>query len=210
MKYSILFISLIILSCATADINIDEAAVKSLKVIALVPFKSTSSADNLKTEIYEEAEEVFSSALVRMNFKIIPKEKMGIESVEKKSISSDAVLDDAVKSAISAGADAVLIGDIIVNEEVVRDIHPRKTIFFSGLKFRERDDEIKTQTIYKFQISVKIVDVKNGSVILSMKNRYIEAEKDDYLPGYLSLDTYRALTLKKLSDEMVEKLNPGK
>ncbi len=208
MKFSILFIPMIILSCTTAEVAVDRVAVNSLKTVAIVPFKYSSKADKLKNEIYEEAEQSFTSALIGMSFKIIPKEKMAIVSFDKKNLSSGAVLDDAVKSAITAGADAILIGDIIVNEEVIRNIYPHNTFFFGDLRFREGNDEIKTQTIYKFQISVKIVDVKTGSVILSITNRYSDVEKDEYLPGYLSLDAYRALTLKKLSDEMIKHMGP--
>jgi hypothetical protein len=204
---ALLSVPLILLSCTTAEITLDSPAVKSLKVIALVPFKFSSRADNLKVEIYNEAEQSFTSALIRLNYKIIPKDQIGIDSFEKRIISSGAVNEDVLQTAATAGADAILIGDIILNEEVVRYIHPRKTIFFGGTRFRDRNDEIKTQTTYKFQIEVKLVDTSNDSVILSLKNRYSDAEKDEYLPGYLSLDAYRAHILKKLSDEMADKLN---
>jgi hypothetical protein len=205
MRY-LLFIPLILLSCSTADIAADREAVKSVKVIAVFPFQTSSRSDKLNKEIYEEAEKSLSSALVRLNYEIIQKDKQGLNLQNKDYSGTGLSVDEIIKHYKNSGADAVLIGDVIVNEQVERTILPRRTIFFSGSRFRDRDDEIKTQTIYKFRIEVKLVDASNGSVILSLKNRYSDAEKDEYLPGYLSLDAYRSFILKRITDEMVVKL----
>ncbi|PKL17819.1 MAG: hypothetical protein CVV49_09255 [Spirochaetae bacterium HGW-Spirochaetae-5] len=206
MKYLIL-IPFIILSCTTADIVADKDAMRSVKVIAIVPFRATSRSADLKKEIYKEAEKILSSALVKLNYKFIPEDKPELNLADKDSSGSGKLIEEIIKQYKTSGADAVLIGNIIVNEEVERIILPRRSIFFGGSLFSDRDDEIKTQTTYKFQIEVKLVDTSNGSIILSLKNRYSDAEKDEYLPGYLSLDAYRAHTLKKLSDEIADKLN---
>jgi len=209
VKYSVLLILLIVLSCTTADIVTDRDAVKSVKIIAIAPFQYSSRSVNLKKEIYEEAEKSLSSALFKLNYKIIQKYKQELSLKNKNSSGAGISIDDIIEQYKTSGADAVLIGNVIVNEEIERNIFPRRTAIFGNLRFREQDDEVRIQTIYRFQIEVKLADVTNGAVILTLKNRYSDAEKDEYLPGYLSLDAYRALILKKINDELVELLNTG-
>lgn len=208
MKNLVLLIPLIAFSCKTADIAADRAAMKDVKVIAIVPFKSSYTETNVNKEIIREAEDVFSSALTRLDYKVVREDNFEPDEGGKKKLSSEAALEEAVKAARLAGADAVLFGDIVAHGEVRKDVHPRRSIFFGDYRFRERNDEIRTVITYKFQIVLTIVRVSDRSVILSLKNRYRDVERDEYLPGYISLDAYRALTLKKLADELVEAVNP--
>jgi len=65
---------------------------------------------------------------------------------------------------------------------------------------------MEVKTFFKFNIIVRLLKVSDGSVIMTVKNTYAESEKDEYLPGYVTMDAYRNLVLKKMSNEIVDVL----
>lgn len=207
MKYIILLTTLFMIGCATSDIVIDKDSAASVKSVAIVPF---TSEINLKKEVLAKAGSDFRSAFVKLDYKIAGDEKTDLFSKENNFTLKGASTGDIKKIGGILGADAILFGEIVKNEEVVKEVPPTSANAFGTLLFNGGHDETVYKTTYKFQINIKLVKVSDGSVILTMKNRYAEAEKDEYMPGYMSLDAYREMVLKNISNELVESLSGKK
>ncbi|MCK7516177.1 MAG: hypothetical protein MZV70_77495 [Desulfobacterales bacterium] len=81
MKLSILLIPFFILSCATSDIAVDKKAMKSIKTVAIAPF---TSIVEVKKGILNEAEGNFRSALLKLKYKVVEREKLNALMNEKE------------------------------------------------------------------------------------------------------------------------------
>jgi curli biogenesis system outer membrane secretion channel CsgG len=189
MKITILLIPFFIISCATSDIAVDREAMKSIKTVAIAPF---TSADELKKGILTEAEGNFRSALIKLNYKIVEREKLNALLKEKELSMAGVTTENARSIGAMLGADAILIGEIISYDESQREVQD----------FQSKKIEIKT--FYKFQIIVRLVDVSTGAIILTIKNASPEAMQSKELSGYSSLDSYRILVLNQMESELVD------
>jgi hypothetical protein len=195
MKLSILLIPLFILSCATADIAVDKEAMKSIKTVAIAPF--TSIVD-LKKGILAEAEGNFRSALVKLNYKVVERERLNALLKEKELAMTGVTTENAKSIGSMLGADAILIGEILAYNESEREVQDFQT------------KKIEVKTFYKFQIIVRLVDVSTGSTILTIKNASPEAMQSKELSGFSSLDSYRSLVLNDMESELVDAMKKKK
>lgn len=188
MKLSILFIPVFILSCATADIAVDKKSMKSIKTVAIAPF---TSIVEVKKGILNEAEGNFRSALVKLKYKVVEREKLNALLKEKELAMTGITEENAKTIGAMLGADAVLIGEILSYEESEREVQDFET------------KKVEVKTFYKFQIVVRLVDVSSGAIILTVKNASPEAMQDKELSGFSSLDSYRILVLNNMESELV-------
>lgn len=198
MRSLLFFIPLFIISCTTAEINADKNAMKSIKTVAIIPF---TSAINLKKEILTESEEKFRGVFSDLNYKIVETEKPELRKKDKEIVTAGITSENVKETGKLSGADAVLFGEITDCEQVQYN-----TVFYNAHRFgglRHHHDEMKPLINYKFQIIVKLVNVSDGSVILSVKNRYKGGWYDEDQPGFNSLDSYRKMVLKKMVNELV-------
>jgi hypothetical protein len=207
MKLSILIIPLFIFSCTTTDITVNKETMQSVKIVAIAPFTSTF---NLKKEIFSEAEANFRSAFVKMNYQVVGKDKLDNLMKGKESDIATVTPENAKRIGKLTGADAILIGEIIKHEEETKESH-----FYSNISNRnpfsnKSHDELKYTTTYKFQIIVRLVDVSDGSVIITLKNSYKDIEQNENLQCCNSLDSYRRYTLIKMADDLVETMKEKK
>ena len=207
MKNILLLIPLLSLCCSTTDITVNNNALNSVKVIALIPFTSSYTVDPL---IYKESENTLASAFTRLGYNVLdlssgtPKESENRLNLQGNTITK-------IKSeAIASGAHALLYGKIIFHEETTRHVFNHKPLIFRRYSLFDPDDRIKTITEFKFQIHIRLVSLSDNSIILELKNRYPGTEHDEYLPALTSLEAYRKYTLKKITDELAEKLNSRK
>jgi len=200
MKPSLLIVPLFFLSCATADITADRDAMKSIKTVAVVPF--TSSSD-LKKEILTESEEKFRTALTDLNYKIVDTEKTGILQKDKEFTINSITTENVKESGKLIGADAVMFGEITDCREVQYNTHFHSAHRFGKAGHHRNTDEIKPLINFKFRITVKLVDVSDGSVILSVRNRYDGSWYDEEQRGYDSLYSYRNMVLNKMVNELI-------
>jgi hypothetical protein len=195
MKLTILLIPMFILSCATADIAVDKEAMKSIKTVAIAPF--TSIAD-LKKGILSEAEGNFRSALVKLNYKVVERERLNALLKEKELAMTGVTTENAKSIGAMLGADAILIGEILAYSESEREVQDFQT------------KKIEMKTFYKFQIIVRLVDASTGSIILTIKNTTPEAMQSKELSGFSSLDSYRSLVLNDMESELVDAMKKKK
>ncbi len=189
MKISILLISLLILSCATADIAVDREAMKSIKTVAIAPF--TSIVD-VKDVVLSEAEGNFRSALLKLKYKVVEREKINALLKEKELAMTGVTAENAKSIGALLGADAVLIGEITSYDESQREAEDFST------------KVVEVKTFFKFQIVVRLVDVSTGATILTVKNVNPEVMQDKALLGYSSLYSYRNLVLNQMESELVD------
>lgn len=202
MKFSLLLIPLFILSCATSDIAVNREIMQSVKTVAIVPFTSTA---NLKKEIFAEAEANFRSALVKLNYKVVERDKLdGI--LKWKDASAELTVENVKKIGKLAGAEAVLFGEIIKHEEKTEEVMFYHGFMVGNKLSNKSHDELKYITTYKFQIAVRLVDVSDGSTILTMKNNNKEMQEIEHLQCCNSLDSFRRYILNKMANELVESL----
>jgi curli biogenesis system outer membrane secretion channel CsgG len=201
MKIIIVLIPLLAISCAASNVSVNREALKSAKTVAIIPF---TSSIQLKKEITAEAEESFRTAFIRLNYRVAEKEKLNQILKNSELTSPDLTGESIKKIGLLSGSDAVLTGEIISHGEVRREV--RRHIFGSFV-FHEDHGETETKTYFKFQIVVKLINASDGSVILTVKNRFPEAEQDEYLPAYKSLDSYRSHILDKMKDELIQAAN---
>lgn len=196
MKSTILLLPfLFIIACNTSDIAVDRKAMKSIETVAIAPF--TSMVD-LKKEVLAGAEGNFRSALIKLKYKVVEREKLNVLLKEKELAMTGVTEDNAKRIGTMLGADAVLIGEVISYEESQRESEDFQT------------KKIGIKTFYKFQIIVRLVDVSSGAVILTVKNSYSEVMQDKALPGFSSLDSYRNLILNNMETELVEAMKKKK
>lgn len=188
MKLKILFLILFTTGCATADIAVDKAAMKSVKTIAIAPF--TTSVD-LPRNILSEAEGNFWSALIKLQYKVVEREKLNTILKEKELAMTGITAENAKSVGVMLGADAILLGEVLSYNESQREVED----------FETKVKEIKT--FYKFQIIVRLVDVSTGSIILTVKNASPEVMQVKELSGYSSLDSYRILVLNQMETDLV-------
>ncbi|PKL17789.1 MAG: hypothetical protein CVV49_09095 [Spirochaetae bacterium HGW-Spirochaetae-5] len=195
MRISILFITLFVLSCSTADIAVDRQAMKSIRTVAIAPF---TSIPDLNKSILAGAEGNFRGALVELKYKVVEREKLNTLLKEKELAMTGVTEENARNIGMLLGADAVLIGEVLSHDESQReaeDFHTKK---------------VEVKTFYKFQIIVRLVDVSNGAVILTIKNSHEEVMQDKVLMGFSSLDSYRNLVLNNMEKELVEAMKREK
>jgi hypothetical protein len=214
MRLTILLIPLFILGCTTmSDISADREAVKSIKTVAIAPFTSAVKVRTVKSiftkdrtsppvtrEILSEAEENFKSVFVKLNYKIIEKQKLDILQKDKESAMIGITVENTKRIGELIGADAILFGEITEYDE----IEGNANIPQNGLiprRGHESDDTINT---YKFRIIIRLVSTSDGTILLTEKNNYSEARqiKDD--PGTDSLASYRRYILIKMQNDLIE------
>mgnify|MGYP001423435745 CR=1 FL=1 len=201
MKRLLLLIPLITLSCSISQVTADRQAINQVKTVAIVPFTSTIKLDSA---ILYEAEDKFRKTFSDSGFIVIEREKVdGL--LKQKEFSETGITKDNIASAGRIlGADAVLAGEITVHEEKVSIFRSGSHGGFGMMVFDKDDYKTEYRTYLRFKITITLVNVRDGSVILTMTNRYIETEKDENLPGYLNIDAYRRLTLKKMGKELAD------
>ncbi len=195
MKLSILLIPIFILSCATSDIAVDKKAMKSIKTVAIAPF---TTIIDLKKGILSEAEGNFRSALVKLKYKVVEREKLNALLKEKELAMAGVTEENAKTIGAMLGADAVLVGEIIEYNESQRESEDFQT------------KKVEVKTFYKFQIIVRLVDVSTGAIILTVKNAQSEVMQDKALPAFSSLDSYLNLVLNNMESELVEAMKKKK
>jgi hypothetical protein len=205
IKRNIIIITvLFFMSCSTSDIKVNNDALASIKVIALVPFYSSSAIDSA---VYNESEEAFTSALTRLGYKVITLKSPSPEQSGTRFNRAEKSMNEIKTEAITSGADALLSGKIIFYEETTRIEFNRRPLFFGKFGIFDEDDKIERVTEFRFQIHITAVNLSDDAVILDIKNRYSSAEKDEYMPAFLSLEAYRKYTLEKMTGELMEKLS---
>ena len=208
MKQLLLIIPLLFSGCASADISLNREEVKSVKTVLIVPF---TSGMNLKKEIYNESEDTFRRALVKLNYKVIDRDKLDSMLKDKEYITTGLTPENIKKIAKRLGADSVLTGEIAEHREYVevKRYHNSLIIGKYFLNSNHRDDDTKDITHFKFRIIVKLANAEDGSEIFTIKNRYddYDAETFDDTPLYISFDTYRKGVLDKLAEELVKAVN---
>ncbi len=198
MKFLLLLIPLLMLCCATSEITLNRQAIKNVKSVAVVPFTSTMKLD---TKIMAEAEDRFRAVLSELDYNVIGQNKMD-SLLQTGEFSKTGITEDNVTSAKKIlNADTVLFGKITVNEEKKISVRYHR---FGMMVFDDDYDKTETKIFYRFKITLKLIKVNDGSVILTITNRYIEAEHDDDMPGYVTLDAYRQFTLEKMGNELKE------
>ena len=189
MKMTIVFLTMFLLSCATSDIAVDRVAMKSIQTVAIAPF---TSAVDLKKTILTEAEGNFRSALVKLKYKVVEREKLSAILKEKEFAMTGVTSENARAIGTLLGADAILTGEVLSYDESSREVEDFQT------------KKIEVRTFYKFQIIVRLIDVSTGSIILTVKNAVPEVMQSKELSGYSSLDSYRSLVLNNMEDELVD------
>lgn len=201
MKYPVIVFMLIITGCAASDIALNRRALKSVKSIAVVPF---TSKIKLKKEILTEAENYFKNAFIKMNYKVAESDKLnGSMGNDNPAVFTP---ENVKKIGKLTGADAVLFGEIQEHNEVTKEEMFYTGSFMAGVFYNKSNEEMKYVTRYTFRIIIRLADVSDGSVILTMNNRYKEIKQEENLQCCGSLDAYRKYTLKKLADELIEKV----
>lgn len=203
MKNLLLIIPLICISCSTAEIAVNNSALSRVNVIAVAPFISSYSIDPL---IYKESEENFASAFTRLNYKVIELNSASQNQAENRLNLQEETIKKMKSEAAASGAQALLYGKIIFHEETTRDVFTHRPLIFRRYSLFDADDEIKTITEFKFQIHISLLSLSDDTVILDVKNRYISAEKDEYMPAFLSLEAYRKYTLEKTAYKLAAEI----
>ena len=169
MKPVILIIPLLILNCATADITVDRAAMKSIKTVAIVPFRSSVG---VKNEILTESAEKFRTAFVNMNYQVIEKEKTGLLLKDYQFPVKGFTSEDVKTAGKLLGADAILTGEI-TDYGITEFPSPFVSVHRSGIwRHHPDDEEIKPRIIFRFQVVIRLLNVSDGAVIITIKNRY--------------------------------------
>ena len=205
MKHFTLVLILVISGCATTDITLNMDAMKSVKTVAIVPF---TSRVNLKKEILGEAEDSFKNAFLKMNYKVIESNKLN-EVMKGNNISSFTV-EDIKRIGKATGAGAVLFGEITDYEEVTREVMFYPGSITQNMFSNKGHDELKYITTYTFRIIIRLVNVADGSEILTMKNRTKEIQEEENLQCCNSLEAYRRYTLDKMTGELVDSMKEKK
>jgi Curli production assembly/transport component CsgG. len=162
---------------------------KSIKTVAIAPF---TSIVELNKGILNEAEGTFRSALVKLKYKVVEREKLNTLLKEKQLAMAGITEENAKTIGTLLGADAILMGEITAYNESQREVQDFET------------KKIEIKTFYKFQIVVRLVDVSSGAVILTVKNASSEAMQSKELSGFSSLDSYRSLVLSDMESELVD------
>lgn len=188
-------VPLFLLHCAASIVKVDMEGLGRVRTIAVLPF---TSGKNLDKGILEDSEIIFAGALSCPRYRIVEREKV---RAFLKDTGPGMTVDKAVRAERVLGADAVITGEITEYAEVQKVISPFSGGSFGMIIFNDRDDETEIRTYYKFRITIKMFSTADGREILSMSNRYGEAEHDDYLPGYTDLASFRRNTLKKMAKE---------
>lgn len=200
----IILTALFFMSCSTTDIAVNNEAISSVQVIALAPFTSLKIID---PGIYKESEDIFTSALTRLGYKVININSASSEIAQNDSTLPEKRVKTLKSTAMESRAHALLYGKIIFYEEKTRTVFTRAPLILRRHGLFGDDDRIKTVTEFKFQIQIQLVNLSDDTIILDIKNRYISAEKDEYMPAFLSLEAYSTYILEKMADELVEKLS---
>lgn len=194
MKKFLFIIPLFILCCTTSNVTPGRSG----KTALIVPF---TSGDNFKSEVYNEAEESFRSALVKMGYKVIRKD------VFKESEFSDGGFstENIIRIGKALGVSCILKGEIISNKEFQKGEYQYSSFIHGSQVMRdEKFSDINTSIVLKFQASVTLFNAADGAVLLALKNSPGEADKNVNQPELKSLEAYRIFTLNKMADEFVQ------
>lgn len=200
----IIFTAFLLMSCSTTDIAVNNEALSSVQIIALAPFTSLKI---VAPEIYKESEDIFTSALTRLGYKVININSASSEIAQDGLTLPGLKIKELKSAAMASGAHALLYGEIIFYEEKTRTVFTHAPLILRRRGLFGADDSIKTVTEFKFQIHIQLVNLSDDTIILDIKNRYISAEKDQYMPAYTSLEEYSKYILEKMADELVKKLS---
>lgn len=203
MKQLILLITFIIPGCTISQGTIDRQVIAGARTAAIAPFTSTVK---LESAVLTESQEVFRSTLSRYGFIVIDQEKVdGLLKLQEFS-TSGINRDNITSAGRILGVDAIMTGEITIHEEKQRVISPHGTGRF-GLIIMDNDHEkSEYKTYLRFKITVTLINARDGRTILTMTNRFVEAEKDENMPGYIDINAYRRLTLKKMGQELFDML----
>jgi hypothetical protein len=199
----ILITALAFISCSTTDITVNNDALASIKVIAIAPFTSSSAIDSA---VYDDSEEAFASALTRLGYKVINLKSSSTDQSGTRFNRAEKPVKEIKSEAVTSGAEALLLGKIIIHKETTRTVFNRRSLFIRKFGIFDEDDRIERVTEFRFQIHITAVNLSDDAVILDIKNRYSSAEKDEYMPAFNSLEAYRKYTLEKMTGELMEKL----
>jgi len=205
MKYFMFVLILLISGCATTDIELNMDAMKSVKTVAVIPF---TSKVNLKKEILAEAEESCKKAFLKMDYRIMESNKLN-EFIKGNNISSFTA-EDIKKIGKATGSDAVLFGEITEYKEATREVMFYPGSITANMFSNKGHDELKYITTYTFRIIIRLVNVADGSEILTMKNRTKEIQEEENLQCCNSLNAYRKYTLDKMTGELIEAMKEKK
>ena len=204
MKRLIILMLLIFTCCAASRIEIDRAAVKQVRSIAIAPFTSDAGLD---VNILQGAMEYFRQAFTLCGFSVVEQRKTD-ELLAETEFNSAGINGDRVSGAFRAlGADAILTGNITLHEEVTRIAANHWNSGFGMLLPFDKHEKTAWRTYLKFSITVELINASDGNVILKMTNRYTETEKDEELPGFHDINAYRNYVLKKMSGELVAEIS---
>ncbi len=202
MRSLLLIVPVFLLGCSTAEIIKDRDAVKNVKSVAIVPFRSAVS---VKEEALIESEEKFRSALSGLNYKIVETDNPEIMQKFKEFSIDDIKADDVKDTGKRLGADAVLFGEITLCDQFQYNRAFHHAHRFGGLR-SHRTEDMPPLISLRFRIIVKLADASDGRVVLTIKNRYGGGWYDPEQRGFDSLDAYRRYVLKKMTDELTASL----
>jgi len=204
VKRTLFLIPLIILNCSTAVITIDKTDMGPIKSIAIAPFFSEAG---IGPAAIAETENAFREVFLKLGYNIIEQDK--IESMLRdEEFSATGITQKNIQRAGKIlGADAILFGVITEYKEETRIIRPSGRF---GLLIHDREHK-KTEykTFYRFRVLVKLASTADSSVIMTAANRYPEAEHDDYMPAFVSLEAYRRYVCRKTGEEIIQKIQSG-
>jgi len=200
----LLIVPLLILGCSIVGV---KGPVSPDKTVLIIPFNSQLK---LKKEIRTEAEEKFGGVLDKLGYRVIERNKLEMLLAEKEFANAGLTRENIKVMAKRLNAGLVHSGEILEHSEFDRNDHLYDTFIFGSQLFDSQNSgsgDGKIKTYFKFKIVVKLINVVDGSEIISVENHSPEAEKDDNLPGYISLDAYRALVLEKMAGEFKDGLS---
>jgi curli biogenesis system outer membrane secretion channel CsgG len=198
--------SAVVISCSTSKISIRKDAIKQIKTIAVMPFKS-SVAD---AKVTRESGEAFKGALINAGFQVVEREKLNKVLKEKELAQSGLVENKAIEAGQFLGAEAIMLGEITAHEmttdEVtVEDTSPQPPLP-TGTSPLDRPKRYKKERrdTYQFQIVVRVVSNSDAQTVLTLQNEYpvrsYTASQGSLNPA--NIDQFRSQVLTQMGKDL--------
>jgi hypothetical protein len=194
------------MSCSTSKISIRKDAIKQLKTIAVMPFKS-SIAD---AKVTRECTESFKSSMLTAGFQVVEREKINKILKEKELAQSGLVDNKAIEAGQFLGAEATMLGEITAHEMTsdeitVEDTSPQPPPP-AGVSPYDRPKRYKKEKrdTFQFQIVVRMISNIDAQTILTLQNEYpvrtYTASQGGLNPA--NLDQFRSQVLNQMGKDL--------
>lgn len=210
----------VMLSCSTSEISVQKDAMKHIKTVAVLPF---TVGKGIGEKVGQDAMEFFKSHILKAGFTLVERQALDRILKEKELAMSGLTAGDSMDLGRLLSADGLLEGRVTQYGEETRIVDLQLSAYGPDAYNPEKDPKDGTffqkngewfrkahMRIFKFQVFVRLLSTRDGTVVLTLQNSYPEAKFEvDQFNAPNGMDDYGNRVLQQMGKDLKKALAGG-